>query len=257
MFNSLALDGAKIEEWYSDEYYKERKEHYFDNVIVDSDKGIFNDNIREFQDGLDIILSHKKGGRLLDIGCGIGVFLKIAREKGWDGYGIDISSFAIDYAKNRFGLNVKCGRPVDAAFPDDYFDVVTMWDSIEHFNDPTTELREINRILKKEGIILLNTPNADSLMRMLSDLVYKTSLKRIKYPVKKIYHKYHLYYYSINSIITMLRKTGFEPLQVNRKTIPLVKARASRIEKYLVRALSALEKTFGMEYELFIIARKI
>ena len=73
--------------------------------------------------------------RLLDVGCHIGVFLEIAREQGWEVWGVEPSSWAAEQARAR-GLMVTTGTLKEARFPSDFFDVVTMWDVIEHLTDP-------------------------------------------------------------------------------------------------------------------------
>ena len=106
---------------------------------------------------------------VLDVGCACGGLLKSFPEK-WGKYGVDISGFAIENAKTSLAMpdhfqqmNVDDG----IALPDDKFDYVFLFDVIEHLNNPISVLKNIHRILKSGGQILLTTPNLRSLDRLL------------------------------------------------------------------------------------------
>jgi 2-polyprenyl-3-methyl-5-hydroxy-6-metoxy-1,4-benzoquinol methylase len=245
-----------ISKLYSSDYYLEREEYYLKNCIVDPSCRIENPNILDFRKGLNFIESFKKTGRLLDVGCGIGIFLFMAKEKGWDVFGIDVSDYAANFAKERFGIDCFVGSLKKANFPDNHFDVITLWDVIEHFENPLEELEEIRRILSDDGVILFDTPNVESLMRQIAHWIYVLTGGIFKYPVKKLYHHFHLYYYSPRTLRMLLDKAGFEIIEMRKKTIPITKARGNRMEKLIVKVLSILEKATNREYELFVIARK-
>lgn len=102
-------------------------------------------------------------GVLLDIGCSTGLFLNQMRTEGWQPTGVEFSSHAADYARNTFGLDVFTGTVEQAQFPSDHFDVVTMWDVLEHVLDPLHTLYEVQRILKPGGLLAVSLPNPDSI----------------------------------------------------------------------------------------------
>ena len=104
-----------------------------------------------------------KKGKLLDIGCAAGFFLKVARDMGWETFGIELSEFAVRYAQEEFGLNVNAGTVETSKFPEGYFDVITAWDVIEHIPSPQAFIIETSRLLKKNGLLVLGTPNVESL----------------------------------------------------------------------------------------------
>lgn len=99
-------------------------------------------------------------GRLLDVGCGCGFFLKLAQEKGWDAIGVDLNPKAIAYAKERLRINALLGDPKDFHFPERSFDLVTLWNVLDHAPDPVDLLLEVHRILKDDGRVFIRTPNA-------------------------------------------------------------------------------------------------
>ena len=98
-------------------------------------------------------------GTLLDIGCATGLFINEMRQQGWQVQGVELSPYAAEYARQTFDLNVFTGTLEAAELPTHSFDVVTMWDVLEHVIDPKATLREINRILKPGGMLALSLPN--------------------------------------------------------------------------------------------------
>jgi len=106
------------------------------------------------------ITRHKKGGSLLDIGCAAGTFILGMRDlKNWQVAGVELSEDVAAMARERYDLNVFSGTLENAAFEDEQFDVVTMWDVLEHVHDPIATLNEIHRILKPDGLLLTRVPN--------------------------------------------------------------------------------------------------
>ena len=107
--------------------------------------------------------ARQRGGRLLDVGCGNGLLLAFALHRGWDGYGIDVSPGGVEEVKKRLGDRVALATLVEAGYPSDYFDVVSLFEVLEHLPDPIDQLREIHRILKPGGSVCLSVPNFASL----------------------------------------------------------------------------------------------
>lgn len=99
-------------------------------------------------------------GRLLDVGCGTGDFLTLARARGWDVTGTELSPYAAKVATSR-GLTVVPGEVWEAGLPSDRFDIATCWHVIEHVADPKRALEEIRRVLRPGGWLVLATPNLD------------------------------------------------------------------------------------------------
>jgi 2-polyprenyl-3-methyl-5-hydroxy-6-metoxy-1,4-benzoquinol methylase len=142
-------------------------------------------------------------GRLLDVGCAAGFFLQVGVRNGWEVYGVEPSVCMADYARLQSGLNVFRGTVKEAGFPAGHFDVVTMWDVLEHMVDPRAELLEIQRVLKPEGLLVLETQNIASW-------------------APKVFGKHwihygndlHLFHFSPTTIIRALTETGFTPLKI-------------------------------------------
>lgn len=101
-------------------------------------------------------------GRVLDIGCATGLFLDALRARGWQTQGVELVEHAARLARERLGLDVRTGTLQAAGFPSAWFDAVTMWDVLEHVPDPIAELREVCRVLKPGGVLVLRIPDVSS-----------------------------------------------------------------------------------------------
>lgn len=109
------------------------------------------------------VIRHRPNpGYLLDVGCATGVFLNAMRERGWQVKGVEPGVFAANYARQQFQLDIFTGLLEEAAFPSASFDVVTLWDVLEHVADPKATLQEIGRILKPNGLLIASVPNPNS-----------------------------------------------------------------------------------------------
>lgn len=143
-------------------------------------------------------------GKLLDIGCAAGFFLSEAHNRGWQVSGLDVSSFAVEYARSRFGLDVREGSLFNQDLPRDSFDLVTMWDVIEHVPDPKAHVEAIAGLLKRDGVFALATPDVGSLPARL------TGPRWVGYKLSEE----HIYYFSIDTLKRMLNDAGFDVLEV-------------------------------------------
>jgi SAM-dependent methyltransferase len=101
--------------------------------------------------------------RLLDVGCGYGTFVAAAGRAGWNARGFDCSAAAAAAARVRYGVDIAVGDFASQGVSDENsYDVVTMWDAIEHFPDPLQALESAFRALKPGGRLILSTPDVKS-----------------------------------------------------------------------------------------------
>lgn len=103
----------------------------------------------------EIIKRLVRGGRMLDIGCDLGIFFERFAGPMWQRFGVEVSPSAADYAARTYAAQVFAGTSQQAAFPADYFDLVTMIDMLYHVDDPRAELQEAARILKPGGLLAI------------------------------------------------------------------------------------------------------
>lgn len=159
---------------------------------------------REYFDSIiTIIRKYKKPTVLLDVGCGIGVFLQAVKEAGWKTIGVDMSKSAVTYARSR-GLDIRLGKIEELSLKRESFDVITLFQTIEHIEDPIKTLKKIHTLLRKGGILVMTTPNEESLMARL--------LGRLWFGYRNIEH---LYFFNKQSLTAMQKRAGFKKISVN------------------------------------------
>jgi 2-polyprenyl-3-methyl-5-hydroxy-6-metoxy-1,4-benzoquinol methylase len=149
---------------------------------------------------LERITGQAGGRKLLDVGCYIGVFIEIAAQHGWDAWGVEPSAWAAEQARGQ-GLNVIGGTLEAANLPDESFDVVTMWDVIEHVTDPLAEIRRVHRLLRPGGLIVIHTMDIDSLFAHVMGPRWPWLMEM------------HIYYFSQRTMAAMLDKAGFSVIR--------------------------------------------
>lgn len=192
-------NGTGLEDHYDQNYYHE---------WIEAQK---QQRIKMWARRLVKIETLRPAGRLLDIGCGEGSFLELAHSKGWQIAGTELSQFAADYASTRLGVKICRGEIFDANYSDSTFDVVTIWHVLEHVRDPGSYLREIRRVLKPSGLLILAVPNVNNCgMQTAYRLIKGRKLKLFSKQEKEL----HLYHFSTNTITDYLRHTGFRCLRL-------------------------------------------
>lgn len=142
---------------------------------------------------------------VLDLGCGTGVFLGEASRLGWNVSGIEVSPYAASVAQQR-GLNVSCGPVDEASIESGPFDVVTLWDVIEHLRDPLATLRAASAALREGGVVALSTGDIESFAARLSGSRWHL----FNLPE-------HLFFFSRDSLTRMLEDCGFVVRSVTRE----------------------------------------
>jgi SAM-dependent methyltransferase len=144
--------------------------------------------------------------RLLDHGCGTGVFLASAIARDYDAVGLDLSAYAIRTLVEERGLPAQQGTLEAGWGADASFDVVTSWDVLEHVPSPPATLQAIARVLRPGGLLVATTPDVTGIDARL--------LGRRWYGFTKIPE--HYYYYSRRTLALLLRDAGLRPLHFQR-----------------------------------------
>lgn len=129
-------------------------------------------------------------GRILDIGCAGGAWLSVVKNMGWECFGTDFFS-AEDKNKD---IDIKIGSLPDIGYEYSFFDVATAWGVMEHVDSPLSYFKEIHRILRSGGILIIMVPNGDSLW---SRWAYKEDIPR------------HIHFFRKKTLAMYAEKSGF------------------------------------------------
>jgi SAM-dependent methyltransferase len=144
-----------------------------------------------------------KSGRLLDVGSATGVFLNAMRQRGWDVYGVEPAKHAAEYARKRFNLQVQEKHLEEAEFDDGFFNVITMWDVLEHVSFPDQILEKAFRLLQPGGWLIMTLPNPDSCERRWFGKYWAG------WDVPR-----HFHIFSRNTLARYLNEAGFGQMEV-------------------------------------------
>jgi 2-polyprenyl-3-methyl-5-hydroxy-6-metoxy-1,4-benzoquinol methylase len=143
------------------------------------------------------------GKKLLDFGCGLGRLCQVAEEYGIRATGIEPDANAREKACKSSGLRAYASLgSLREAQPEAKFDIVTMWDVIEHLREPWKELKELSTMLRPGGCLLLSTPNAASL---------RARVERKRW--ENYVNPTHFYYFRRDSLRSVFRKSGFSRIE--------------------------------------------
>lgn len=139
----------------------------------------------------------------MDIGCATGSFMKMVHLEGFEPYGVDVSSFAVDYIKNTYGFPAFVGFLADINFDKGMFDIVTMHHVLEHIPSPVEFLKnEVRPILKDDGLLVIEVPNFGS---------FEAKINREEWEDLKPWE--HLNQFTPETLRLCLEKAGFRVIK--------------------------------------------
>lgn len=154
--------------------------------------------LRTAKSQVHLIQKYASGTNLLDIGCAQGFFLFSASQAGYTAKGIEISQDAAEYARMEFGLDVEAKPFEELRFADNHFDVVTLWQVLEHVPYPLVILREVHRILKPGGLLVVSTPNIEGIPAKI--------LRKRWWDIKRL----HINQFTTKTLTEILQNGGFK-----------------------------------------------
>lgn len=191
LYRSPAVRPAKLHVLYRKQYSRFLTGHYSETR---------KDRYRMVMDAFDPVFADGTGRRVFDHGCGTGLFLDVAAERGFEPYGVDLSPDSIEEARKRpSGRHAHFGKPTDVPeIAAGGFDVITLWSVLAHLARPVDDIRMLRGLLADDGVLLILTVNAASLQLKAHGEDWGGFTKN------------HLAVYSPSTLKLLLRLAGFE-----------------------------------------------
>ncbi|MDI6804613.1 MAG: class I SAM-dependent methyltransferase [Bacteroidota bacterium] len=156
-------------------------------------------HIERFQiDKLKKIQAYSQTGKLLDIGCGVGYFIRTALNRGYTAEGVEFSEVAAAIGREQWNLQIVSGDFLSNQFVPESFDIVTLWQVLEHLRQPREVLLKVHSLLKPGGLLVIAVPNFASIQaKLFRNRWYHLDVPR------------HLFHYSPESLVKILDTYNF------------------------------------------------
>lgn len=180
-------------------------------------------NKQQLIKSLDFVQSHLSptGRQCLDIGAGAGQFPALLREAGAVVFGIEPQQVFRDFAREKFQINLRRELIDDPYWQEGFtghFDIVTLWDTLEHLNFPVETLRAASRVLKSGGLLFLDTPSRSAWFYRASEWSYRLSLGRSAMLLNSLYSPRpyrHKQMFTLGQLRSLLQSCGLEALDAS------------------------------------------
>jgi len=247
---NIFLSEEETANLYNEGYFTIEQQDYFFNHSK-LKEAIFSKYLQE----LEKIVQTK--GTLLDVGCAIGTFLSLARSSGWTVKGVEVSEFASGYARKQYELDVFTGELEKCPFELNSFDVITLWDVIDHVEKPQSFLERAYSLLKPGGIIVVATTMEDSLLYRIAHYLYKFSGGIIKHPASRCHPLHHSTYYSRKTMRKSLLKVGLEIIKEQPGDLNSELINTNYFTRLVLKCLSFAAFILDRPMETIFYARKV
>jgi 2-polyprenyl-3-methyl-5-hydroxy-6-metoxy-1,4-benzoquinol methylase len=245
---------AQIAAMYEDEPYEEHPFFGYDSEAESLRKV---PRYRRFEHALEVLEREVSGRRLLDVGCGAGTFLAIAAPRGWDVHGIEMNRALCDAAERAVGPGrIVCGA-FEALDPSEArYDVITMWDVIEHVLDPAAFIARAQAMLRPGGVLVMCTPDEESLLARTGKAIHRVSGGRWFYPALALHPRYHTFFFSGTSLENALSARGMELVEsYSQAAFAAHSPLASGAQKLVIAAIERAAALADRRYERVVFAR--
>lgn len=194
------------------------------------------------------------GRDLCEIGCGNGGFLAYAKSRGWQVTGIDSSPENIQQVLKRGADGIH--GDVFQYHSDRRFDVVVLWDVLEHPQDPGRLLKKCRELLKPDGCLLIALPYDPNIISFLAHALYLLSFGCVKAPAAKWYVLEHTSYFSKKGLRNLLGRNDFRLIKWWKTETDLSRYKFGFLSRGVLRVLFGLGRIFGAQNRLIVVAKK-
>lgn len=193
----------------------EEQDAYYRRTYYNSHKASFDlDRLRVYEEDMAAVERWVRPGRLLDFGCGFGHFMVLAKKRGWQCVGVDLSEQAVSVARDAFHLDAWAGNQDTVARSGERFDLITLWNVIDHLPDSADTIRLLAGSLSPGGILVIR----------VSNYRFKRAMFRLGFLVGNNFLKnnfgfFHNRVFTPGSIRGLVRRSGFDRTEVRNSRI--------------------------------------
>ncbi len=229
-------------------------------------------NGQKFNNQANIVRKHLplRNARVLDIGCGGGLFLSLLKQDGAEVIGIELSDSRAQYAISKHGLEID-KHPIENDFWQkgyaNHFDAATLWDVIEHVNYPFETLQSTANVLKQGGILAIDTPCRDGFYHRFGEFTYKLTGGRYPTFLNAMYSSHlfgHKQIFSTTEMKDLFESVGLEVIELRKfheLSFPyafyLKKLfKSDGIVRLLLPAVKIFFKIFKIQNKMLVVGRK-
>jgi 2-polyprenyl-3-methyl-5-hydroxy-6-metoxy-1,4-benzoquinol methylase len=250
VFTDLPADA--IDGLYGEEYFSEEFGPYFAALFGDTDDGPLRRHFARYVDALE---RNVAGRRVLDVGCAAGLFLDVARERGWKVEGVEVSEHAAAVAQERRHIPVRVGDVAKLDLPRHAYDAVTLMDALEHIAEPGALLDRLRELIAPGGALMLVLPNDRNLTTLLAMTLYRLTFHRVVYPASRVHQIYHVTYFTPRTIAALLERHGFEVVEVAPDETVRGLLNESPLMRAAVGAVFGLARVLRLQNKMVVVAR--
>ncbi len=204
-------------------------ENYFEYEVSNHDAFFHLMKLSLEDVGFDELAKNLPSKNVLDIGCATGLLLNHLKGMGFNTTGVEICAPSADYAIKTHGLEVHQKPLEEVGFADESFSVVHLSHLIEHVPSPSRVLKEIYRILQKDGYMILTTPNLDGIFSQIYKEHWRSAMPQ------------HLYMFGMKNFVSFVKSIGFDVVKIKSwGSIPIEKNVNKNIKKIVDKSVKAL-----------------
>ena len=205
---------------------------------------------------IDALARHAAPGSMLDVGCGTGKFLALARDRGWRVLGVDSDADVVRAARTEHALSVHQGEFAEMEILESSLDAITMWDYLEHVLSPVPLIERTRTLLGPGGLLVVATPDIDGLLFGLTRWLHMATFGRVRGPLLKAYVPSHPLYFSKATLRRLLDRCGFHVLNTFADETDLRRLVLPPAASVAVRGVFALARIVGRRNRTIVIAQK-
>jgi len=195
-------------------------------------------------------------GTLLDIGAGTGIFMHLARERGWQPSGVDICPLTAEKAEREFGVRIAVQPFEQYGLDGRQFDAVTMLDVLEHVLDPVATLRRAHALLRPGGALYVAVPNQRSLLTAVVDAYARAGGPAADKLLLRLYVAPHLHYFTPKTLPRAIETAGFRVHSLHQGKVYLGRYRLALPLRIPLELILAAGAVVGMNARLGVLAIK-